>query len=59
MLADGRYDRLFSRYHDDAIRQLGLKHRTIIRIINPEVGPEPPRRDDKFWFDPDTYRPAR
>ena len=56
MLADGSYDRIFSEYQDNKIRRLDLGHRRIIRIPNPNLGPETPFEDARLWFDPATYK---
>ncbi|MEO6002066.1 MAG: hypothetical protein ABIS43_02875 [Opitutus sp.] len=55
MIADGTYDRIFSAYQDEKIRRLDLKHRRIIRIPNPNLGPETTMADKALWFDPATY----
>ena len=57
MIADGSYDRIFSEYQDYKIRRLKLQQRRIIRIGNPNLGPETPIADSRLWFDPRTYRP--
>ena len=56
MLADGTYDALFDKYQRRKIERLRLKERRILRIPNPNVGPETPFRDKRLWFDPKTYR---
>lgn len=56
MLADGTYDALFDKYQRRKIESLRLKERRILRIANPNVGPETPLRDKRLWFDPKTYR---
>lgn len=57
MIADGSYDRIFSEYQDDKIRRLDLKHRRVLALRNPNLGPETPFADTRLWFDPQTYRP--
>lgn len=59
MLDDGTYDRIFTEFYGDQIAQLDLKHRRLLRIANPFLGPETPLQDTRLWFDPQTYRPAR
>ena len=59
MIADGTYDRIFTEYQDDKIQRLNLKGRKLFRINNPNLGPETPFADQRLWFDPQTYRPAR
>jgi hypothetical protein len=56
MIADGTYDRIFAEYQDEKIRSLDLKHRRIIRIPNPELGPETPFADQRLWFNAETYQ---
>jgi hypothetical protein len=56
MLADGTYDAVFDKYQRRKIERLRLKERRILRIANPNVGPETPFRDKRLWFDPKTYR---
>jgi ABC-type amino acid transport substrate-binding protein len=56
MLADGTYDRLFAGHQDEKIRRLDLTRRLVIRIPNPNLGPETPFADRSLWFDPTTYR---
>lgn len=56
MIADGSYDRIFDRYQRRKIKLLDLKHRRVISIPNPFVGPETPFRDRRLWFDPQTYK---
>lgn len=56
MLADGTYDAIFDKYQRHKIERLRLKERKILRIPNPNVGPETPFRDKRLWFDPKTYR---
>lgn len=56
MIADGTYDRIFDRHQRWKIEQLHLKERRIIRIANPNLGPETPFNDRRLWFDPRTYR---
>lgn len=56
MLADGTYDAVFDKYQRHKIERLRLKERRILRIANPNVGPETPLRDKRLWFDPKTYR---
>ncbi|OYU99902.1 MAG: hypothetical protein CFE45_11230 [Burkholderiales bacterium PBB5] len=58
MIADGSYDRLFAEYQDQTIVALGLKHRRILRLSNPLLGPETPLQDRRLWFDPTTYQPG-
>lgn len=55
MIADGTYDRIFDEYQGRKIEQLQLNKRRILRIENPNVGPETPFGDRKLWFDPATY----
>jgi hypothetical protein len=55
MIADGTYDAIFDKYQRHKIERLHLKERTIIRIPNPNVGPETPLADKRLWFDPQTY----
>ena len=57
MIADGTYDRIFAEYQDRKIAALGLAQRRIIRIANPNLGPETPFADHRLWFDPATYTP--
>jgi ABC-type amino acid transport substrate-binding protein len=56
MIADGTYDRIFDRYQRHKIERLRLKSRRILRIPNPNVGPETPFADKRLWFDPATYK---
>lgn len=56
MIADGTYDRIFDQYQGKKIEQLQLNKRRILRIDNPNVGPETPFGDSRLWFDPATYR---
>ncbi len=56
MIADGTYDRIFSRYQDAKIRGLDLKHRRFLKISNPLLGPETPLQETGLWFDPATYQ---
>ncbi len=56
MLADGTYDAIFDKYQRHKIERLRLNERKILRIPNPNVGPETPFRDKRLWFDPKTYR---
>ena len=56
MLADGTYDAVFDKYQRHKIERLRLKDRRILRIANPNVGPETPFGDKRLWFDPKTYR---
>lgn len=58
MIEDGTYDRIFSEYQDWKIKALRLNERRILRIANPNVGPETPLADERLWFDPATYRSA-
>ncbi|HND62886.1 MAG TPA: hypothetical protein PLB90_15505 [Opitutaceae bacterium] len=58
MIADGTYDRIFAEYQDWKIRRLDLRHRRIIRLPNPNLGPETPFADRRLWFDPETYSPS-
>ncbi len=58
MIADGTYDRIFAEFQDWKIRRLDLKHRRIIRLPNPNLGPETPFADRRLWFDPATYEPT-
>jgi ABC-type amino acid transport substrate-binding protein len=59
MLADGTFDRIFTEFQDAKIQKLALRSRRIIRIDNPNLGPETPFADRRLWFDPATYRPVR
>lgn len=56
MIADGTYDAIFDKYQRSKIERLRLKQRRILRIANPNVGPETPFSDKRLWFDPKTYR---
>jgi hypothetical protein len=56
MIDDGTYDAIFDKYQRGKIERLRLKERRIIRIENPNVGPETPLHDKRLWFDPRTYR---
>jgi len=56
MIADGTYDAIFDKYQRRKIFALHLKERRILRINNPNVGPETPLADRKLWFDPTTYK---
>src|SRR5207253_2834359 len=42
MLEDGTYAKIFSEYQDWKIAKLDLRHRRIVKIPNPFVGPETP-----------------
>lgn len=55
MLADGSFDRMFEAHYRDKITRLGLKQRRIIRITNPNLGPETPLDDARLWFDPEKF----
>jgi len=56
MIADGTYDAIFNKYQRSKIERLRLKQRRVLRIENPNLGPETPLRDKRLWFDPQTYR---
>ena len=56
MIADGTYDAIFNKYQSSKIERLRLNPRRVLRIANPNVGPETPLRDKRLWFDPQTYR---
>jgi ABC-type amino acid transport substrate-binding protein len=56
MIADGTYDRVFDNYQRRKIERLRLRERRLFTIANPFVGPETPLKDQKLWFDPQTYR---
>jgi hypothetical protein len=56
MIADGTYDAIFDRYQRRKILALRLRERVLIRIPNPNLGPETPFADKRLWFDPRTYR---
>jgi hypothetical protein len=56
MIADGTYDRIFDRYQRRKIDRLDLKHRRVLRIANPFVGPDLPTGDRRLWFDPQTWK---
>ncbi|MBL9215320.1 MAG: ABC transporter substrate-binding protein [Opitutaceae bacterium] len=56
LLADGTFDRVFDEFQREKIRRLALGARRIIRIENPNLGPETPFADRRLWFDPATYR---
>lgn len=58
MIADGSYDRIFDQYQGWKIERLDLRHRRLLRIENPYVGPETPFADKRLWFDPQAYRRA-
>ena len=59
MIADGTYDRIFAEYNGPKIEALGLTQRRLIRIPNPNLGPETPLADRELWFDPATYPSAQ
>ncbi len=56
MIADGTYDVIFDKYQRSKIERLHLKQRRIVRIGNPNLGPETPLSDKRLWFDPKTYQ---
>ena len=55
MIDDGTYDAVFDAYQRRKIEQLDLKHRRLLKIENPYLGPETPFEDKRLWFDPNTY----
>ena len=59
MITEGTFDRIFTEYQGAKIEKLALRSRHIIRIDNPNLGPETPFADKRLWFDPATYRPTR
>jgi ABC-type amino acid transport substrate-binding protein len=50
MIEDGTYDRIFMEYQGEKIRRLHLASRLILRIDNPNLGPETPFSDTRLWF---------
>jgi ABC-type amino acid transport substrate-binding protein len=56
MIADGTYEAIFDKYQRPKIERLRLKNRKILRMPNPNVGPETPFDDKRLWFDPRTYK---
>jgi hypothetical protein len=56
MIADGTYDAIFEKYQRAKIERLHLRTRRILRIENPNVGPETPFGDKRLWFDPQNDR---
>lgn len=56
MIADGTYDAIFDRHQRHKIERLRLKHRRLLHVPNPYLGPETPFADKRLWFDPATYR---
>jgi ABC-type amino acid transport substrate-binding protein len=59
MIADGTYDRIFAEFQDRKIQRLDLKHRLLLTINNPFLGPETPFGEKGLWFEPQSYQPAR
>jgi hypothetical protein len=52
MIEDGTYDRIFWKYQKEKVERLDLRHRRILKLTNPYVGPETPLEDKRLWFDP-------
>ncbi|WP_299817298.1 hypothetical protein [uncultured Roseibium sp.] len=57
MIADGSLDRLFWKYFQKDIERAGLSERRMIRIPNPNLGPETPLNDPALWFTPGDMPP--
>ena len=55
MIEDGTYDTIFDKYQRKKIEALDLKHRKLIKIENPNLGPMTPFDDKRLWFDPERY----
>ncbi len=52
MIEDGTYDRIFWKYQKEKVERLDLRHRRILTLTNPFLGPETPLGDKRLWFDP-------
>lgn len=52
MIRDRSFDAIFWKYHGEAIAQLNLKGRRVMKIDNPGLPPETPLSDKSLWYDP-------
>ncbi|MPQ59565.1 hypothetical protein [Duganella sp. FT27W] len=52
MIRDGSLGTLFQRYKGDLIRKAQLDQRRVIRLANPQLGPETPLARHELWFNP-------
>ncbi|KQQ47196.1 hypothetical protein ASF61_00630 [Duganella sp. Leaf126] len=52
MIRDGSLATLFQRYKGDLLRKARLGQRHLIRLTNPQLGPETPLARKELWFDP-------
>lgn len=52
MIRDGSLNTLFQRYKGELIRKARLQQRHVIRIANPQLGPETPLARPELWFNP-------
>jgi len=49
MVADGTFDRLFHRHHEDYLKQAGLKQRRVFDLPNPLLPPATPLGRKELW----------
>jgi hypothetical protein len=52
MVADGSFDRIFHRYHDEALQAANLKGRRVFELANPLLPAETPLRRQELWYKP-------
>lgn len=49
---DGTLDRMFRENYGPVIKELNLKSRRIFKVENPDLPPNQPFKDARFWYDP-------
>lgn len=52
IVANGTLDKMFTSQFDPVIKALQLKGRTLLRIPNPDLPPEQPFGNERYWFNP-------
>ncbi|MCP4133034.1 MAG: amino acid ABC transporter substrate-binding protein [bacterium] len=52
MIKDGSYDRIFRKYHGDAIKKSNIHKRKLLKIKNPMLSPKVPIKRKELWFKP-------
>ncbi|UFS68998.1 transporter substrate-binding domain-containing protein [Geomonas sp. RF6] len=56
MIRNGSFDAIFMKYNREAILKADLKHRRVIRLVNPTLPKDTPLNDPTLWFDPATMK---
>jgi hypothetical protein len=52
LIADGSFDRIFKKYHEETIQKSNLKNRKLFTIKNPLLPESAPLSRKELWFNP-------